>query len=79
VPDLIGWVATAIFAVSYLVRRPGTMRLVQAVAALCWMFYGILVHSAPVIVANLIVVTMAVFSAWRMSQPSASTSEAHTT
>ena len=73
-PDLIGWVATAIFAASYLVSRPTTMRLVQAAASLCWILYGILLHSVPVIVANVIVVTMAVFSAWRMAQKAVSTS-----
>ena len=80
-PDLIGWVATAIFGVSYLVKRSTTMRLVQAVAAVCWMVYGILLHSAPVIVANVIVAAMAVFSAWRIAQPTspAASSEAQPT
>jgi len=41
------------------------MRWVQACAALCWMLYGILLHAIPVIVANLIVVTLAAFTAWR--------------
>jgi Bacterial inner membrane protein len=79
VPDLIGWVATAIFGVSYLVRRPTTMRLVQAAASLCWILYGIFLHSAPVIVANVIVATMAVFSAWRMAPPASASGEAQTT
>ncbi len=53
--DLVGWLATTIFAISYFVRNPVTMRWVQAAAALCWMTYGILLHAAPVIVANIIV------------------------
>jgi hypothetical protein len=57
--------ATAIFAVSYFVRNPATMRWIQAGAAVCWMIYGILLHARPVIVANLIVVTLAAFTAWR--------------
>ena len=63
--DLVGWLATAIFAVSYFVRDPGKMRWVQACAAVCWMIYGILLHATPVIAANLIVVTLAAFTAWR--------------
>jgi uncharacterized protein with PQ loop repeat len=41
------------------------MRWVQAAAALCWMTYGILLHAAPVIVANIIVAGLAVYSSFR--------------
>ena len=63
--DFVGWLATTIFAVSYFVRNPVTMRWVQAIAALCWMTYGILLHAAPVIVANAIVAGLAVYSSFR--------------
>jgi uncharacterized protein with PQ loop repeat len=41
------------------------MRWVQAAAALCWMTYGILLHARPVIVANVIVAALAVYSSFR--------------
>jgi uncharacterized protein with PQ loop repeat len=65
VSELIGWVATAIFAASYFFRNPVTMRWVQACAAICWILYGVLLHAVPVIAANLIVVTLAAVTAWR--------------
>jgi Bacterial inner membrane protein len=65
VSELIGWLATAIFAVSYFVRDPASMRRVQAGAALCWIVYGILLHARPVIAANVIVASLAIFSAGR--------------
>jgi uncharacterized protein with PQ loop repeat len=65
VSDLVGWLATTIFAISYFVRNPVTMRWVQAAAALCWMTYGILLHAVPVIVANIIVAGLAVYSSFR--------------
>jgi hypothetical protein len=65
VSDWVGWVATTIFAVSYFVRDPARMRWVQAAAALCWMTYGILLHALPVIVANVIVAGLAVYSSFR--------------
>jgi uncharacterized protein with PQ loop repeat len=65
VSDWIGWLATAIFATSYFFRSPVTMRWVQACAAICWILYGILLHAMPVIVANLIVVSLAALTAWR--------------
>ena len=60
----IGWVATAVFASSYLCRRPAALRRVQAAAAVLWVVYGVLIHAAPVIVANLIVATVALFSSF---------------
>jgi uncharacterized protein with PQ loop repeat len=65
VPDLIGWVATSIFAVSYFVRSPAAMRWVQALAAVCWIIYGVVLHATPVVVANVIVVSLAALTALR--------------
>jgi uncharacterized protein with PQ loop repeat len=58
----IGWVATAIFAVSYFCRQPKTLRMVQALAAVMWVAYGILIGAMPVIVANIIVALAAIYS-----------------
>jgi hypothetical protein len=63
--DWIGYVATAAFASSYFVKRPETLRRVQAFAALLWIGYGVLIHSIPVIVANAIVAGVAVVTAMR--------------
>ena len=41
------------------------MRWVQASAAVCWMLYGFLMHAAPIIVANVIVASLAAYSALR--------------
>jgi uncharacterized protein with PQ loop repeat len=65
-PDGIGWLATVIFASSYFCKQPTTLRRVQAVAALAWATYGVLIHSLPIIVANVIVASLAVGSSlWR--------------
>lgn len=66
--DLTGWVATAVFAASYFCKRPVTLRLWQGAAALLWIGYGLAKGAAPVIVANVIVVLLAGFSAWREYQ-----------
>src|SRR5262249_9177282 len=63
--DLLGWVATAIFASSYFCKRSITLRIMQAVAAVVWMGYGIIIHALPIIVANISVAFMAGYSAWR--------------
>ncbi|MDX6445624.1 MAG: hypothetical protein QOH71_2698 [Blastocatellia bacterium] len=61
----LGWVATALFAVSYFCKTSSSMRRVQALAALLWVGYGIWMNAPPIIVANVIVASLAVYSDWR--------------
>jgi uncharacterized protein with PQ loop repeat len=58
----IGWIATAVFAISYFFKTPKALRIVQAAAALLWVTYGVLIHAMPVVVANVIVALAAVYS-----------------
>ena len=67
--DWIGWLATAVFLVSYFTRSAISLRRVQGVAAGLWALYGVLIHSLPVIVANTLVASVAVISSFR--KPSA--------
>ncbi len=62
--ELLGWIATALFAASYLFKQPVALRSVQALAALLWIAYGVMIHAVPVVVANMIVAGMAVFSSF---------------
>jgi hypothetical protein len=63
--DLIGWIATAIFAGSYLCHDPSKLRRIQALAACLWVAYGAILGAAPVVVANLLVAGFAVWSSLR--------------
>ena len=65
--DWIGWVASAIFASSYFSKQPATLRRIQALAALLWMTYGVMIHAMPVIVANVVVASMALVSSFRQA------------
>jgi hypothetical protein len=67
--DWIGWIATALFALSYFCRRPVTLRLVQASAALMWIGYGVLIQAPPVVVANVVVAALALYSSLRTRTP----------
>ena len=58
----IGWFATAVFSSSYFFKDSGTLRRIQAVAALVWVAYGLLIHAMPVVVANVIVAVTAGYS-----------------
>jgi hypothetical protein len=63
--DWIGWIATALFASSYFFKQPLALRKVQAGAAMLWVVYGLIIHALPVVVANLVVAGVAVFSSRR--------------
>jgi hypothetical protein len=65
--DGLGWVATALFAVSYLCKSTRSIRRVQASAALLWVGYGIWMNALPIIVANVIVAVLAVYTDWKSS------------
>ncbi|HME05673.1 MAG TPA: hypothetical protein VKG25_01435 [Bryobacteraceae bacterium] len=61
--EWIGWLATAVFAGSYVLKDAGTLRKIQACAAVLWVIYGLIIHSSPVVAANVSVAGMALWSA----------------
>jgi hypothetical protein len=67
--EWVGWIATAVFAVSYFCRQPAAMRRVQALAAALWIIYGVAIKAPPVIVANLVVAALAIISSFRRRNP----------
>ena len=74
--DGLGWLATGLFAVSYFCKTPRAMRRVQALAAVLWVGYGIWMNALPVIVANTIVATLALYSDWKQPRlPSANSAQ----
>lgn len=64
VVDAVGWLATAVFAASYFCKEPAALRRTQALAALLWIAYGVALKAAPVIGANLVVASLALWSSW---------------
>ena len=63
--ESIGWLATIVVVASYFFSSPLTLRLVQILGAGLWLGYGIIISSAPVIVANALVLTAASWSVLR--------------
>ncbi len=63
--EYIGWFATFLFALSYLFRNPQKLRYFQAIAATVWIVYGLNITAYPVVVANAVVASLALASAWR--------------
>jgi hypothetical protein len=57
--DWIGWLATAVVTSSYFFKQSAILRRIQATGAAVWLIYGLLIHSMPVVIANLIVAGVA--------------------
>ena len=60
--------ATACFGLSYFFKKPATLRLIQAGAAVLWIAYGVLIHAMPVVAANVIVAAAALYSTFAGSR-----------
>lgn len=69
--EWLGWCATTVFVGSYFCARPSLLRAVQMVGALLWVLYGSLIGSSPVIVANVLVLSAAGWTAFRAAQVTA--------
>lgn len=63
--DWLGWLATAVVVSSYFFRQPTTLRRVQALSACLWAVYGALIDSLPLIGANVLVGSAALWSSFR--------------
>ena len=63
--DWVGWLATVVFVLSYRFRDQRTLRWIQALAAALWVGSGLARHAMPVVVANLLVAGMALYSSLR--------------
>jgi hypothetical protein len=63
--DYLGWTATAVFVSSYFYTGATALRRTQMAGSILWMMYGVVMHAAPVIVANLLVLCAAAWTAKR--------------
>jgi hypothetical protein len=61
--DYLGWAATAVVVSSYFCKTSNAMRRTQMVGAVMWTTYGAVMHAAPVVVANLLVLCAAAWTA----------------
>jgi hypothetical protein len=61
--DYLGWAATGVFVGSYFFSRAEVLRRVQMAGAVMWVVYGLLIGAYPVVVANLLVLAAAAWTA----------------
>jgi len=73
--DALGWTATAFFASSYFFKKAAALRGIQAAAALLWILYGLKIHSAPVVVSNMMVGLAAIYTSLRLARSTKTNAE----
>jgi hypothetical protein len=66
--DALGWAACAVVVASYFFRDPRTLRRVQAFGAVIWTAYGVALGALPIIVVNIIVTAVALWSSVRLAR-----------
>jgi hypothetical protein len=66
--DAVGWLATAVFVSSYVLKDQTKLRRLQAIGAGLWIVYGLLLHALPVVAANVIVAAVALYSTRRAAR-----------
>jgi hypothetical protein len=59
--ELLGWVATGIFSMSFFFKDRN-LKIIQGFGASLWVFYGYSINATPVMIANLIVLLSILFS-----------------
>jgi hypothetical protein len=63
--DYLGWIATAVFVMSYFFKSSAALRSFQMAGAVLWIAYGVIISASPVIVANVLVFSAAALTALR--------------
>ena len=51
--QIIGYIATFITGLSFMMKDLKTLRLVNASGCLVWIIYGVLLNSTPIIITNI--------------------------
>ena len=64
----MGWLATILFALSYLTERALYLLMLQASAGILWVIYGSYLGAAPVVVDNGVVAVGALYRATKVWQ-----------
>lgn len=63
--EILGYVAMILVALSFLLKDVIKLRLVNAVGAICFVVYGLLIGSVPVAGLNIFVTCVNVYYIWQ--------------
>lgn len=68
--EMLGYIATALVAVSFLLKDVVKLRLVNAIGGICFVLYGLLINSVPVALLNTFIVCINGYYIWQAMRTS---------
>ena len=64
--ETIGWIATLIIIVSFLVNDIKTLRTFSLIGAILWVVYGFVIQSSSIVFLNLVIVGIQIYKLYKI-------------
>ena len=64
--ETIGWIATLIIIISFLVNDIKTLRIFSLIGALLWVVYGFVINSNSIIFLNTVIVGIQIYKLYKI-------------
>ena len=64
--EILGWVATLIIIVSFLVNDIKTLRTVSLIGAILWVIYAFVIQSSSIVFLNLVIVGIQIYKLYKI-------------
>lgn len=64
--EILGWVATLVIIVSFLVNDIKTLRTFSLIGAILWVIYGFVIQSSSIVFLNLVIVGIQVYKLYKI-------------
>lgn len=64
--EILGWVATLIIIISFLVNDIKTLRTFSLIGAILWVVYGFVIQSSSIVFLNLVIVGIQIYKLYKI-------------
>ena len=64
--EILGWVATLVIIVSFLVNDIKTLRTFSLIGAILWVIYGFAIQSSSIVFLNLVIVGIQIYKLYKI-------------
>ena len=64
--EILGWVATLVIIVSFLVNDIKTLRTFSLIGAILWVIYGFVIQSSSIIFLNLVIIGIQIYKLYKI-------------
>jgi uncharacterized protein with PQ loop repeat len=64
--EILGWVATLVIIVSFLVNDIKTLRTFSLIGAILWIIYGFVIQSSSIVFLNLVIIGIQIYKLYKI-------------